>query len=663
MTRHLALAALLLAGPAQGCTLVNAPDRDLQPPDGGMGGAGGDTGIELFCDDAIDDDDDSLTDCEDQDCAEDLACCERRTPTVTEDWTAPDLRQVWTFAPADDWTPARPMFDGETYVGDFGSADQPRALVSGDCLSLALGGWVSSALRTTDVTGCTNDAPCERYAGIVLSVSNTSSPGNKLPDELAVTLHAGGLVLVTQADVEIARATAPIDETVDVEMHVRPTLDDEAQPVLLGEVRIGDDTIIEEFPVAPVEALVASGACTEVPGLHVGVQSQGDGVYVGPLTAEKQDCANPGQFEKQVATLTASSLRFAPGWRAAYVGAPTLASSLQGSDVQWDLIVEGSNDLPELEPVTHVGYAVGHARNRSDSGEDWSLDGWASSDGPKAGDDPPSCVDDPPSCAANISVREPHLLAELTNQGAIRDLVLAFAREISPDPPDVFGLEVVKPVGNPASALELSTTPTLSPDDVPGCQSLRDPSLIPADPDALEGYWLMFACNGSTGAPSEIHAVRLSRALEVIEEGGEPLRRVVLAAGELGPFASAGIRSPEPLVSFTEDGLRLRVWFLAQRVPGEWAVALAEGRTHDTATLTFELPEMLPFPVNPILTNESPLVRSDCLGEECSITGIAVAPRGDDPEVLRFVLARRVNLIGTGPTDQLIPLEQLWSMP
>lgn len=173
----------------------------------------------------------------------------------------------------------------------------------------------------------------------------------------------------------------------------------------------------------------------------------------------------------------------------------------------------------------------------------------------------------------------------------------------------------------------------------------------------------MFACNGSTGAPSEIHAVRLSRALEVIEEGGEPLRRVVLAAGELGPFASAGIRSPEPLVSFTEDGLRLRVWFLAQRVPGEWAVALAEGRTHDTATLTFELPEMLPFPVNPILTNESPLVRSDCLGEECSITGIAVAPRGDDPEVLRFVLARRVNLIGTGPTDQLIPLEQLWSMP
>ena len=141
------------------------------------------------------------------------------------------------------------------------------------------------------------------------------------------------------------------------------------------------------------------------------------------------------------------------------------------------------------------------------------------------------------------------------------------------------------------------------------------------------------------------------------------MRRVVLVASELGPFASAGIRSPEPLISFQKDGLRLRIWFLAQSTPGDWSVALAEARTHDIASLEFDLPEALPFPVNPILSNSSTLVRSGCLDEECSITGIAVAPRADDLSRLRFLLARRLNLPGGGRTDQLVPLEQSWSTP
>jgi len=149
----------------------------------------------------------------------------------------------------------------------------------------------------------------------------------------------------------------------------------------------------------------------------------------------------------------------------------------------------------------------------------------------------------------------------------------------------------------------------------------------------------------------------------VIREGGDPMRRVVLVASELGPFAAAGIRSPEPLISFEEDGMRLRIWFMAQSTPGDWAVALAEARTHDTSVLEFELPEPVPFPVNPILSSASTLVRSGCLDEECNITGIAVAPRADDPNRLRFLLARRLNLPGGGRTDQLIPLEQTWSKP
>jgi hypothetical protein len=79
--------------------------------------------------------------------------------------------------------------------------------------------------------------------------------------------------------------------------------------------------------------------------------------------------------------------------------------------------------------------------------------------------------------------------------------------------------------------------------------------------------------------------------------------------------------------------------------------------------LAFELPEPIPFPLNPILSNASTLVRSGCLDEECSITGIAVSARADQPTRLRFLLARRLNLPGGGRTDQLVPLEQTWSKP
>jgi len=659
MTRGVvALGALLIGG----CSWLNAPDRNLIAPDGGVDGGG----IELFCDDGLDDDNDLAVDCMDSDCAEEPACCERRAPTLSEDWTAANLHARWTFTPSAGapWDPTRPSLDGTTFLGGFLPDDSPRSLLSNDCVSLGLGAWVSTTLRSTDATGCDPSTPCDRYAGVVLTVADDSAPGSKLQDELAVTLHGGGLVLVTQADVEVARTTAGVDENVGVEIELRPTLDDLNQPFLKAKVTVAGEPILEGFRVASIADLVHSGACAEIPGLHVAAQGRGDGVYVGPLDTAKQDCANPSQFDEQSATLTGANLDLAPSWVSAYVGSPGLASSRNSvSDVQWDLMVEGSNDPPELEPTTHIGYALGHARVAADPGSDWPLDGWESSGAPKVGDDPPSCLDG--SCPGNRSVREPHLLAELSAEGELRDLVLSFARELVSEPSerDRFGIQIVRPVGGPATPIGLPSVPTLSPDDIPECVSLRDPALIPVDPEAQEGYWLLFTCVEGAGAATEIHAVRISRALEVMQEGGGPMRRVVLVASELGPFAAAGIRSPEPLISFEKDGMRLRIWFLAQSTPGDWALALAEARTHDTSSLQFELPEPVPFPVNPILSNGSTLARSGCLAEGCSITGIAVTRRADDPNRLRFLLARRLNLPGGGHTDQLIPLEQAWRMP
>ena len=259
---------------------------------------------------------------------------------------------------------------------------------------------------------------------LVLTVADDSALGSKLQDELAVTLHAGGLVLVTQADVEVARSDGGRRRK-----HRRGNRDAaEARrartcPSCEAQVTVGGALLLEDFTVLAISDLLSDGDCAEIPGLRVAAQGRGDGVYVGPVETAKQDCANPSQFDEQSAILTGSSLELNPSWVSAYVGSPALASSRNSiSDVQWDLMLEASNDPPELEPTTHIGYALGHVRVATDEGGDWPLSGWTISESPKVGDDPPSCLDG--SCSDNRSVREPHLLAELNDDGELRDLVL-----------------------------------------------------------------------------------------------------------------------------------------------------------------------------------------------------------------------------------------------
>ena len=109
--------------------------------------------------------------------------------------------------------------------------------------------------------------------------------------------------------------------------------------------------------------------------------------------------------------------------------------------------------------------------------------------------------------------------------------------------------------------------------------------------------------------------------------------------------------------------MRLRIWFLAQATPGDWALALAEARAGDATVLEFDFPRPMPFPVNPILHHDATLIRSGCLADECSLSGMAVTPRADDPERLRFLLARTLKTIGGEETHQLIPVEQIWRKP
>jgi len=641
-----------------GCTWTNAPNLDLTPPDPP------DTRIELFCNDGLDDDEDLDFDCEDSDCALEPACCDERRTTLDYDWTPVSLDEAWAFSPG-PWVPERSSVGNETHLSGFLPADSPRALVSKDCVSLGLGGWLETTLRTSDAGPCTSDEPCDVYAGVVLTAAPAASEGSRLQDELAVTLHAGGLLQVTQAGVELARTAVEPNESVPVEVVVRPELDETNRPFLSADVTIDGMVLLEDFEMLPIENLIDEGACAEVPGLRVAVEGRGERVSAGPLRTAKQDCANPGQFDEQSASLRAQNLDFNPSWVEAYVGAPTLASSRNSlSDVQWDLIVEGSNWSPELEPTTHVGYAIGHARIATDAGSNWRLEGWDSSAAPKVGADPPACVE--PGCEDNRSVREPHLLAELNESQEPRDLTLAFAREVVsvPTERDRFGLQVTRPIGGPGAPLSLPNLATVEPDDVSGCISMRDPALIPVDSDAIGGYWILFTCIEDTQPPRQIRALRISRSLELVTEAGVPVQRLVLDADELGPFAAGGIRAPEPVLRFDADGYRLRVWFLARDAEGRTSVALAEARSHETAMLALELPEPLPFVVNPVLRPDATIVLDGCAPDECSITGIAVTPRADDLTRLRFLLARRLKDTASGAeTFQLIPLEQTWRTP
>ena len=657
----LAWAALGLSG---GCTLFNDPDDNLGTPDGGLPDAA--VEVELLCNNDSDDDGDSASDCDDPDCSEEPQCCERTAQTVNEDWSAPDLRTDWIFAPTEGgpWSPRRPN-EGGGIVG-FLPDDMPRALVSNDCIPLALGGSIESELEALDPAGCDRETVCDRFAAVVLTFPQDMAPGSRIQDELGVTLHAGGYLQVTQAGVEVFSTSITVGEAHALEIEIRPALDGQNRPVIQASLSIspsagGAPTTFEDLIVASTEDLFSGGSCEEVPGLHLAVEGRGVGVRIGPVEASKQDCANPSQFDEQSATLTREGLRFRPSWTSAYVGAPTLASSrTPAADVQWDILVEGSNDPPELEPVAHVGYALGHARTTTDVNDDWRLDGWDSSDGPKAGDDPPSCVGG--SCPERRSLREPYLLAEPNDDPVL--WVLAFAREVvTGEERDRFGIELTRPPGAPDDPTSVFGDPTLIPEVVSGCVSLRDPALIPVDSEARQGYWLFFTCVGEGATPPEIQAVRVSRALEV-EGGAVPVTTTVLSAEMLGAFAAEGVRAPEPVLEFVKQGARIRLWFLAQETVGEWSVGLAETAAQDADTLAFRLPAFTPFPVNPILTNDSTLVRNRCAVDEvCAISAIAVSRRSDDPERLRLLLARRVNPASGMGRDQLIPLEQTWRLP
>ena len=664
---------------ASGCTIFNAPDpgligRDGGSADGGMdagdarvdgsdGTDAGDSGTacvprQEICGNTEDDDCDGLVDCADFDCAGLSACCTEDVGDVlfTEDWSAADLSLRWSAEPAGAAFPTKSMASGQWRLTSF---DEGEAIILNDCTPLSLG----LNLSVTFVPRATGSCSVDCYAALYLTQSEYLVTGAELLDDLVVRMESGGALVVEHAGAELGRSEMDFEaETpVNVELGVQPGIDEEGVPQLFATVYAtqggSTQTLVEEKAFIPQEDLISTlPSCDEAPGLFIALAGNGDRVHVGTLEPSRQRCVNPSQFTRpsaESAILTSGHLGLTD-WAGPGIGAPTLTSTDAGGDVRWDVMVDATNVDRELEKISHVGMSLGHARSLDwDDPTDWA----SFVGGPRAGANPPACTDG--SCDANVSVREPSLLARPYGGVMATSFVVAYAREntaaIAAGDRDLFDIHAQFISPNVTVAFDASDGAAVLASDVPECDSLRDPELIPAGSSPTDGYWVLFTCESS--GPDTIRAIRLSDPL--LEPMGDSV--LVLGPGHVEPYGAGGVSGPAVVAEYEDGGpgAVFRMWFLARdRGGANVTLAMAQAQTDDI-TEEMGLPGFEPYSANPILHAQA---LEGCSAGECDLTGVAVTRRADATTTLRFLVARHVNDAG-GSQYELIPLEQFWRSP
>src|SRR5690606_20384298 len=182
-----------------------------------------------------------------------------------------------------------------------------------------------------------------------------------------------------------------------------------------------------------------------------------------------------------------------------------------------------------------------------------------------------------------------------------------------------------------ASAPPRPRQPLLTPEEV-GCASLRDPLLLARyareeGNHYVEGAWLAFTCVEQTG-PRSIRAVRLSSTLTVVPDSLQ-----TLLTSTIGTYAERGVFAPEGFIE-PGDPETLRLWFLTRDARGVH-LAYAQGPSHAPD----RLPPLAPYPANPILAGDSPILGGDCTAG-CTLTGAAVTPSTERANHYQFVIAR-----------------------
>lgn len=684
MRRAIAACALIALS---GCSVLNRPDpvpparSDAGPFDGGPDG-GADAGYdarpnydgctvrttrELDCRDGMDDDCDSLVDCQDFECIGSPDCCGSGDlgDLFNEDWST---TTAWEGVPA----ASPPTVVGGSRVR-FGGSGDPKAFIRDACSPLLLGATFTANFAFTGER-C-EAGTCDDYASIVLTYANDLVAPNQLQADIRVAITGDGRVQIGRGpDILVDRADVTFTATPTVTLDVTPGTNASGSPVLLARVLVGATEIASDLTVLrignPPDPIRGPLECMpEGLGLFFAVEGRGDLVQIDEVSGSALRCANPTQFTRPpVPAITPMALGLASSWTSGGIGAPTLASYVSGTPT-FQLLVDGSNALRADETWQHVGLAIGGAESSND------MRVWIARD-PNGGtpDGQPAIGDDPPQPMEGVtpgtSVREPSLYANLDTMSRLSEpMVGVYAAEHEfPDAErDVFGIQPfnlfssrmtgITPVG-PAYIAPVERSTATETD----CISMRDPLILPRSSTATsDGYWLFYTCiRVDTADPRRlrhrfpiIQARRLSGALM---PEGDP---VTVVTEGISPFASRGVFGAEGVVRFDAaapvPNATYRLWFIGTDARGATSVLMAQ--TEGPANLE-QLRPFVGFPANPVLTSSSPLF-GPCTGTACLIEGLSATIKGGRGDEIWMLVSRSINST-SGVTYELVPLVQFW---
>ena len=657
-----------------GCSLLLAPDEskirrpdasadagpDAGPPDGGRDG-GPDACVtreaphELTCAGGMDEDCDGYVDCADYSCASSPECCGGlTTPIFEERWANP----------IDEWLElGASVTRAAGEIVDFRTASAPNALVYQDCLPLDVGVRLVVAFHLP--TQCMAPSICEDdYAALVLTPLPELPAGRGLVADVAVRVSAAGEVSLWRGGEPLhawAERVVPGATSATVTLELTPGLAAGNVPSLFAQVSIEQPgtgvsfTPLERLPVVLLEDLAnARAACAATgnprgDGLFAAIEGAGDAVRVGTLDADARSCANPALFRPSAA-LRADGYALG-AWAAGGAGAPSLARYVYGGDTRWELWVDASSTPRERDHIDFVWLALG-AQIGSNDGASWTARG---TEGLVLGTSPTS----------SPSRREPGFYAHVDRNFRLvgSELKLVFARELPRPTADggvggmdgglvdvtpayaIFAAQNVPPAATDTVVERLQ--PLLQPPNTSGCRSLRDPLLLPVGPDLSDGLWLVFTCERAGGQPSSLHIAHVSQDLTSVDMPPQPL----LALSE--SFAARGIYGADGVADFDAGGERVtyRLWLLGRDAGGVSRLAYAEA--YDQAVGA--VPELVPYPANPILEPDDSLLGS-CDGG-CTLTGVTVTRISDLD--LQLVVSRSVAATSGGVRHELVPLMQV----
>jgi len=639
----LGLAGALFAG---GCTIILEPDRDAIVPgmdggsdggrdaafDGSDGGDAGDAGfdggldggcrpdpggqLEVSCNDGLDNDCDTLVDCDDADCAADGFCCDISSGSA---WA--DLTSDYMF-----WNAFGSASPTATTV-DFGTGT--GQLVHRTCAPVAFGMRLLTEF-SREIAGSDTD-----YASIVLAPVDTPPAAMPLLADLTLRVTHTGVATLERAGTIIGSSTTPLAVgSHAARVDLQPSVDEAGRPVLLVSASVGGQTLADRETLMPLSDLIGSPAGCVPDGLFLAVEGRGSGVLVSDaVQATTLNCPNPTQFISDLAGPLGEDPILASGdWRLGGAGEPALhATTTSGRTERVDLLVDASEPERSDEILRFVDFSIGGAARIAGGWFQRSITGNPEILGPA-----PSSREPALSTGAEFS---PGLVAYARQAGSAEVFEIALAN-----------LDLVLTAAPGASTTLLDST------GAAGCTSLRDPSLVTLA--GRENLLLFFTCE-TTGRSPRIGVATL-RDNTVTGYDVEEVLIDLFPASAVGNFGRQGVLSPEVIVTGEEGGTyALRIWFLARDAGGRVTVGFAFGEAEVGA-----LPRVSLYPGNPILGPEDAVLGGTCpLG--CTIDSLAVTPtEGDSPlwspplAPSYLFLVERSRFRADGVDHELVPIRQ-----